>query len=132
MKHIIIRVIFASLITFTVLLSFNPLPALALVSDQVQQGADAAANATGTPADADKTLTETAARVINILSITVAVIAVIMIIVGGFRYVTSGGKQESVTGAKNTILYGLIGLVIVAGAQSIVNFVLKNLVDATP
>jgi len=65
-------------------------------------------------------------RIINILSVIIGVIAVIMPIVGGFRYITSGGKQESVTAAKNTILYAIIGLVIVALAQIIVRFVLSN------
>jgi hypothetical protein len=65
-------------------------------------------------------------KVVNILSIVVGVVAVIMIIVGGFRYITSGGKQESVTAAKNTILYAVIGLVIVALAQVIVRFVLTK------
>lgn len=70
-------------------------------------------------------------KIINIFSVIVGVIAVIMIIVGGFRYIVSGGKQESVTGAKNTILYALIGLIIVAVAQIIVRFVLKNTQEAT-
>ncbi|HVS78844.1 MAG TPA: pilin [Candidatus Saccharimonadales bacterium] len=64
--------------------------------------------------------------VIDILSVVVGIVAVIMIIVAGFRYVTSGGKQESVTGAKNTILYAVIGLIIVALAQIIVRFVLNK------
>jgi len=67
-----------------------------------------------------------ASTIINILSVIVGVIAVIMIIVAGLRYITSGGKQESVTGAKNTILYAVIGLVIVAVAQVIVHFVLNK------
>lgn len=65
-------------------------------------------------------------RIVNILSVIIGVIAVIMIIVGGFRYITSGGAAEKVTGAKNTILYALIGLIIVALAQIIVRFVLSN------
>ena len=65
-------------------------------------------------------------KIVNILSVVVGIVAVIMIIIGGFRYVTSGGKQESVSSAKNTILYAIIGLVIVALAQIIVHFVLKN------
>lgn len=69
--------------------------------------------------------------VINVLSIIVGVVAVIMIIIGGFRYITSGGKQESVTGAKNTILYAVIGLVIVALAQVIVRFVLTKTTNPT-
>lgn len=68
----------------------------------------------------------TVTTVVNVLSVVVGIVAVIMIIVGGFRYVTSGGKQESVTAAKNTILYAVIGLVIVALAQVIVRFVLTR------
>jgi hypothetical protein len=64
--------------------------------------------------------------IVNILSVLIGAIAVIMIIIGGFRYITSGGKQESVGNAKNTILYAIIGLVIVALAQIIVHFVLNN------
>lgn len=64
-------------------------------------------------------------RIINIISVIIGVVAVIMIIFAGFRYITSGGKQESVSAAKNTILYAVIGLVIVALAQVIVRFVLS-------
>lgn len=67
-------------------------------------------------------------QVINIFSVIVGVIAVIMIIVGGFRYITSGGDSTKVTGAKNTILYALIGLIIVALSQIIVKFVLNKTV----
>ena len=71
------------------------------------------------------------AKIINIISVIVGIVAVIMIIVGGFRYITSGGTPEKVTGAKNTILYGLIGLIIVALAQVIVRFVLKQVTSTT-
>ena len=63
---------------------------------------------------------------INILSILVGVAAVIMIIVGGFRYVTSGGDANATKGARDTILYALVGLVVVAIAQAIVKFVLER------
>ncbi len=62
--------------------------------------------------------------VINIFSLVVGVISVIMIIIGGLKYITSGGDSGNVSGAKNTILYAIIGLVIVALAQVIVKFVL--------
>lgn len=68
---------------------------------------------------------------INILSAVVGIIAVIMIIVAGLRYVTSGGKEGGVKGAKNTILYAIIGLVVVALAQLIVHFVLNQTTTAT-
>lgn len=65
-------------------------------------------------------------QVINVFSVVVGVVAVIMIIVGGFRYITSGGQAEKITSAKNTILYAIVGLIIVALAQIIVKFVLTK------
>jgi Type IV secretion system pilin len=65
-------------------------------------------------------------NVINIFSLVVGIVAVLMIIVGGFRYITSGGNDGNVGTAKNTILYAVIGLVIVALAQIIVRFVLTK------
>ena len=66
------------------------------------------------------------ATVINVLSAIGGSVAVIMIIIGGFKYVTSGGDSNSVSSAKNTVLYGLVGLVIIAFAQIIVQFVLER------
>lgn len=66
-------------------------------------------------------------KIINILSLLVGAIAVIMIIVGGFRYVTSAGSDSATGAAKKTILYAIVGLVIVALAQVIVHFVLNNI-----
>jgi type IV secretory pathway VirB2 component (pilin) len=65
-------------------------------------------------------------KVVNIISGIVGVIAVIMIIWGGFKYITSGGDSNNVSGAKNTIIYAIIGLVIVALAQLIVHFVISQ------
>lgn len=62
--------------------------------------------------------------IINILSVVVGAISVIMIIVGGLRYIISAGDSNGVQGAKNTILYALVGLVIVLFSQVIVRFVL--------
>ena len=65
-------------------------------------------------------------NIINIFSWIVGIVSVIMIIYGGFRYIISGGDSNGVTAAKNTILYAIIGLVIVALAQVIVQFVLTK------
>ena len=65
-------------------------------------------------------------RIINIFSIVVGAISVLMIIIGGFRYIISGGDSNGVTAGKNTILYAIVGLVIVLFAQVIVRFVLTN------
>lgn len=65
-------------------------------------------------------------QIINIMSLVVGVVAVVMIIIGGFKYVTSGGDSGNVSGAKNTILYAVVGLVVVALAQVIVRFVVDR------
>lgn len=65
-------------------------------------------------------------QIVNIISVIVGIIAVIMIIWGGFKYITSSGDSGNVTAAKNTILYAIIGLIIVALAQFIVRFVLAK------
>lgn len=64
--------------------------------------------------------------VVNIFSTIVGVIAVIMIIVGGLKYITSGGDSQKVASAKNTLLFAIVGLIIVALAQIIVRFVLSK------
>jgi amino acid transporter len=84
---------------------------------------DKACDSVGQGAGTANTLAKT---VITVLSAVVGIVAVIMIMFAGFRYVTSGGKEESVKSAKNTILYAIIGLVIVALAQIIVHFVLSK------
>lgn len=72
------------------------------------------------------TISNLASKVVNIFSLIVGAVAVIMIIYGGFRYITSGGDSNSVGTAKNTLIYAIIGLIIVAVAQVIVHFVLSN------
>jgi hypothetical protein len=76
--------------------------------------------------DAGTKLNDIVKLVINIFSVVVAIVAVIMIIIGGLKYIMSGGDSGNITGAKNTILYAIIGLVIVALAQFIVRFVLEK------
>lgn len=61
--------------------------------------------------------------VTNVLLFLVGAISVIMLIVGGIRYVISGGDQAQVTSAKNTILYAIVGIVIAFLAYAAVNFV---------
>jgi len=65
-------------------------------------------------------------KIINVFSIVVGAVSVIMIIIGGFRYIISGGDSSGVSTAKNTILYAIVGLVIVVFAQVIIRFVLSS------
>lgn len=80
--------------------------------------------------NAEDTVNSLIEDVINIFSLVVGIVSVIMIIIGGFQYITSAGDSNKVGTAKNTILYAIIGLVIVALAQFIVQFVLHRVVTA--
>ena len=71
----------------------------------------------------DNNLMTTLNQIINVI----IVIAVIVIILGGVQYTTSAGDSGRVKKAKDTIMYGIIGLVIALLAYSIVNFVLTSL-----
>jgi cytochrome bd-type quinol oxidase subunit 2 len=112
-------------------------PALAS-ADQIQSGLDCGSsfnvnnisgNGTDCPIDASGTgdrLNHILTLVVNIFSLIVGVVAVIMIIIGGLRYITSGGESSNVSTAKNTIIYAIVGLVVVALAQFLVHFVLAK------
>lgn len=102
------------------------------IKGSLSQGINTATTGTDTTcnvgsADGPSSLQEIAQKVVNFLSVIVGVVAVIMIIVGGFKYITSGGDSGNVSGAKNTLIYAIVGLIIVALAQFIVNFVLNNI-----
>lgn len=120
------------LIPVVVLLSLAP-ASLAMAScdvpaDTTEAIKCGANNTAGVPqnSDAGGSIDSTIGKVVNLISVAVGIAAVIMIIIAGFRYVTSAGNPERTKGAKNTLLYALIGLVIVALAQIIVQFVLKE------
>jgi hypothetical protein len=97
-------------------------------------GIDQTTGVSGSCNDASTTgagsLEAVAKKVVNIFSIIVGIVAVIFVIYGGFRYITSGGDSGSVGNAKNTLIYALVGLVIVALAQLIVHYVLSTATGA--
>ena len=78
------------------------------------------------PAGSTSNIAEVVKTVIKFLSYVVGIISVVMIIIGGLKYIISTGDSNNINSAKNTILYAIIGLVVVAFAQVIVLFVLNN------
>ncbi len=62
----------------------------------------------------------------NVLLFLIGAISVIMLIVGGIRYVVSGGDSTAVQNAKNTILYAIVGVVVAILAFAVVNFVIGS------
>lgn len=103
---------------------------LVLAQDTAQVNCGASGTLTGvncpTTGTADTTINNTIKRAIQLFQVVVGLISVFMLIVGGLKYITSGGESSNVQGAKNTILYAVIGLVVVGLAQVIVQFVLNR------
>lgn len=62
----------------------------------------------------------------NVLLFLIGAISVIMLIIGGIRYVVSGGDSTAVQNAKNTILYAIVGIVVAILAYAVVNFVINS------
>ena len=91
----------------------------------LQEGAEAA-RCTGCPSDlfGDAGIFK---QITNTILYIVGIIAVIMLILGGIKYLTSGGDSKKVTDAKNTVLYAIIGLVVCFLSFAIVNFVISAL-----
>lgn len=72
-----------------------------------------------------------AASVINVILGFLGIIAVIIILLGGFKWMTAGGNEDKVGEAKKLITAGIIGLVIILASWAIATFVLTSLLDAT-
>lgn len=64
--------------------------------------------------------------VTNVLLFIIGAVAVIMLVIGGIRYTISGGDSNSITAAKNTILYAIIGIIVAILAYAAVNFVIGS------
>lgn len=100
--------------------------ALAAPKDEICAGVNVIAGGSGCTAG-DAQINRIAKTIVQVFSIIVGIAAVIMIMVGGFKYITSNGDAGAVSGAKKTIAYALVGLVVVALAQFIVQYVIVRL-----
>lgn len=93
--------------------------------EAIQCGSTGAGGETTTPDKAAGKADSTITQIINLMSVAGGILAVIMLIIGGLRYILSNGDSNKTANAKNTIVYALIGLVIIAVAQVLV----KTVVD---
>ena len=75
-------------------------------------------------------LIQNVTAIINVVIGVLGIVAVIVIILGGVQYMTSTGDAGKVKKAKDTILYGVIGLVVCVLAFAIVNFVIMNILGS--
>lgn len=73
----------------------------------------------------------TAAKIINVALGFLGIIAVVIVLLGGFKYMIAGGNEEKTSEARKLIVSGIIGLAIILSAWAITGFVISNLVTAT-
>lgn len=114
------------------LMGVSDVSAQALTADELfggEAGGDAAFATTAGLGEAD--LIDTIASIIRIALGFLGVIAVVIILLGGFKWMTAGGNDDKVKEAKKLIFSGIIGLVIIISAYAIATFVIDSIIDAT-
>ncbi|MDR3298129.1 MAG: pilin [Candidatus Nomurabacteria bacterium] len=98
---------------------------ISLFANSVTGGVDDAINNSGLGDRTD--ITSPAQILVSAFISLIGLVAIIMIILGGIQYSTSQGDTGKLKKAKDTIMYGIIGLVVAILAFSIVNFVLASI-----
>jgi len=78
-----------------------------------------------------KDLRKTATGIINVALSLLGIVAVVVILIGGFQWMTAGGNEEKVTEARKRIFQGIIGLAIILSAWAIAYFVIQQLSQQT-
>lgn len=104
------------------------------------------AHAQGTELDADNLLSEdfrgatglgeadlesTIGNIINVVLGFLGIVAVVIVLLGGFKWMTAGGNDEKVAEAKKLLVAGVIGLAIILSAYAITSFVISSLISAS-
>lgn len=125
-----IKVISLICMVLTMVLSVA-LPALAQTPTTTptttdQFGLGAVGGATGLSKGKTEDLRVVIGNIIKTALSFLGVVAIVIILIGGFKYMTAGGDTEKVKNAQNYIMYGIIGLVIILSAYAISSFVLKE------
>ena len=124
-----------ALVSATLLLVIVPCLALALQAQAMTDIGMNAANDIGLPGNPDLEPKAAAVAIVQYLMTFLAIIAVIIILWGGFQWLTAGGNEDRVGSAKKTIIAGVIGLIIIIAAYAIVTLVVgfaQNVIGGTP
>jgi hypothetical protein len=142
MKHVGFKLIIAGLVA-VVGLCFALAPTAVLAADNAAKdnfnkicdsNPDASICKEGTintTEDPDIKMMKTVQNVVNVLLFVAGIIAVIVIVVSGIKFVSSRGDSGAVTKARQTLMHAVIGLVVTVMAFAIVNFVISRLGDTS-
>ena len=120
----LVRTLAPSILVASLALAIMVVPVAMGFDGSIQGGADSARGQDQTAALFGQT--GIFRTITNVLLFVLGAISVIMIIIGGLRYVVSGGNATAVTAAKNTILYAIVGVIVALLAYAVINFVLNS------
>lgn len=133
MKRFIFPAIFLSVIFGSIVLgvpskasAFNPFPGT-VCSETDPSGNKSPVCAADGSKDPISGSNGIISKIANIFALVTGIAAIVLIIVGGFEYVRSNGESSKISKAKNTILFAVIGLIVVVVARSIVFLVVSKL-----
>ena len=76
-------------------------------------------------------LKSTIGNLINVFLGFLGIIAVLIVLMGGFKWMTAGGNDDKVAEAKRLLVAGIIGLAIILSAYAISSFVLSSILEAS-
>jgi len=132
-KHIgyLLGAVMAISIGAMALMGAQDVSAQALTADELFGGDDTGAEFASTAGLGEADLVDTIAQIIRVALGFLGVIAVVIILLGGFKWMTAGGNDEKVKEAKKLIFSGIIGLVIIIAAYAIASFVIDSIITAT-
>jgi hypothetical protein len=66
-------------------------------------------------------------RIVNLIIYLTASLSILMVVIGAFKYVISGGEGSQTKSAKDTILYALVGLFVAISSFAIVRFAISRI-----
>lgn len=66
-------------------------------------------------------------KIVNVIAFAAGAAAIIIIILAGLRFVTSGGSSDDVAGARRTLTYAVVGLIVLVLARTLVAFILGRI-----
>ncbi|MBU1132638.1 pilin [Patescibacteria group bacterium] len=112
---------------FLFMLMFVAVPAFA---QDLDLGVDIVGQATGLGGK-DTDLRATIGNIIQVALGFLGVVAVVIVLIGGFQYMIAGGSDEKAAKARKWIISGVIGLAIILSAYAITTFVISSLLTAT-
>ncbi len=96
--------------------------------NKVEPTTDPGTTGVNTTGSGSEDLVGSVTGILNAIIGVLGLVCVVVMIIGGVNYMTSSGDAGKVKKAKDTILYGLIGLVVCVLAFAIVNFVIGNII----